>query len=78
MTLWDLEEERVALVMGFVDGISPAYQQRLQDLGFHISQKVTCLKCLPFGGPKVIAIGTSVYSLSKELALSMTISPVTY
>lgn len=74
MTLWDLPQNAKALVSGFAQEISDKYRLRLDDLGFASGEEVTCLKTIPFNGPRVYKIGDSVFSVDREIASQILVS----
>ncbi len=73
-TLWDLPQNSTAFVSGFTREISEKYRLRLDDLGFATGEKVTCIKRIPFNGPRVYKIGDGVFSIDKDVAAQILIS----
>jgi Fe2+ transport system protein FeoA len=70
MTLKSLDSckiKRQVYCIAALDG-DPLLVRRLQELGFHQGQKLELLLRAPFGGPLVIAMGTSVLSLRSQEA----------
>jgi Fe2+ transport system protein FeoA len=69
--LWDLRPGEAAMVTGFDDGLSVAYQGRVMEFGFQPGARVQCLLNPGFGAPRVYSISNSVFSLDKEIAAAV-------
>ena len=69
--LWDLRPGEAAMVTGFGDGLSVAYQGRVMEFGFQPGARVQCLLNPGFGAPRVYSISNSVFSLDKEIAAAV-------
>ena len=76
MKLWELNEEQSAEIRGFDDGLSPAYTQRLKELGFVVGAPIKCIKKTPFRAPRVFEVSGGVFTLEKEAASYIQISPL--
>ena len=74
--LWDLRSGETATVTGFDDALSESYQGRIMEFGFQPGTPVQCLLTPGFGAPRVYAISNSVFSLDREIARSVYVSPV--
>lgn len=57
-----------AIFDGYCDSMSKVYQDRLADMGFIGGVKVACVRRLPFKGPLMLRMFSSIYSLGLELA----------
>ena len=68
MTLWTLKEKAVAVICGLSDSIPDRYRRRLRELGFHLDERVICVKWTFAGGPRLYRVGNCVYSLEKDIA----------
>lgn len=68
INLWDLKEKANAIICGLSDSIPDRYQRRLRELGFHVDERIVCVKWTFAGGPRLYRIGNCVYSLEKDIA----------
>lgn len=68
ITLWSLQENAEAVIRGLADSIPDRYRRRLRDLGFHVDERIVCVKRTFAGGPRLYRIGNCVYSLEKKIA----------
>ena len=68
MSLWTLKEKENGFITLFDQNINKGHALRLKEIGLQKGTKVTCLKVLPFGGPRVFQISDSVFSLDKSIA----------
>lgn len=75
MTLWDAPKGTVAAIVGIDPTLDPQVQLRLRDIGIEPSRQLICLQRGPFGGPVVISVADTVYSLEQPIALRIRISP---
>jgi len=67
MKLKDLQRSQSAIITSF-GNLSPAFANRLQDLGFDINERITCVNRLAFGAPCVYQVGSDVFSLDSNLS----------
>ncbi|MBN1377660.1 MAG: ferrous iron transport protein A [Gammaproteobacteria bacterium] len=67
-SLWDLPAGEKCQVQGFHLELDASYCLRLQELGFHPGQSVTCILAPSFGAPKLYRVHNSVYSLDDRVA----------
>lgn len=70
--LWDLKEQTKAKIKS-IENVSEV-SDRLSQLGFKPGSEVTCVKKLPFNGPRAYQVSDSVFSLDKETANKIKIS----
>lgn len=73
MSLWNL----CAGTGGVVNEIEECSQdvlERLKEIGITVGSTITCVRDIPFGGPKLYCLSDSVFSLEKELAQKINIS----
>lgn len=75
MTLWDAPKGTVALIASVDAGLDPQVQLRLRDIGIEPARQLICLQRGPFGGPVVISVADTVYSLEQPIARRIRISP---
>lgn len=75
MTLWDAPKGTVALIASVDTGLDPLVQLRLRDIGIEPARQLICLQRGPFGGPVVISVADTVYSLEQPIARRIRISP---
>ncbi len=68
MNMWQLSANQTAQIIGFSQKISQDQRQRLEDLGFKMSEMVICLRKMPLGGPVVYQVQSTAYAVEKELA----------
>jgi len=68
MSLWNLKEKEIAIICGLSENIPDRYRRRLRELGFHVDEKVLCVKRTFAGGPRLYRIGNCVYSLERDIA----------
>ena len=66
-TLWNVQQGNVAVVSGF-EGISPAYLQRMREIGIDVGAQIKCLNQPPFSAPRQFQICDGVFSLDKDIA----------
>ncbi len=71
MSLWELEEKQSGSIHSVKDDLSPQTIMRLREIGLNKDDNVTCLKKLPFGGPKLFQVSDSVFSLEEDIAKSI-------
>ncbi|MBX7149931.1 ferrous iron transport protein A [bacterium] len=76
MNLWSLLENSQTLITALSDEIPAAYRQRLNELGFHPNEKITCVRVTPAGNPRLYRVGDSVYSLEKEIAVAIEVGDI--
>lgn len=75
MSLWDAPKGTVALIVGVDASLDPQVQLRLRDIGIEPSRQLICLQRGPFGGPIVVSVADTVYSLEQPIARRIRISP---
>lgn len=75
MTLWDAPKGTVALIESVDAGLDLQVQLRLRDIGIEPTRQLICLQRGPFGGPVVISVADTVYSLEQPIARRIRISP---
>lgn len=63
-----MKEKQRAIICELSSKIPGPYQKRLKDLGFHVEEKITCIKRTIAGGPRLYRIGNCVYSLERDIA----------
>lgn len=68
MKLWHLAPQNKAVITHCNHEIDGAYKQRLTDLGFRPGEIVECVRHLPFSGPRVYMVQSTIYALEMELA----------
>lgn len=68
MQLWNMKEKTEAVICALSNDIPDRYRQRLRELGFHVDEKITCVKRTFAGGPRLYQVGNCVYSLEKDIA----------
>jgi len=73
MTVWNMNIGNTAIIES-IDNCSDPFTRRLSELGLFRGAKLTCLKALPFHGPKVYKLSDSIFSLDRELASKIKIS----
>ncbi len=66
--LWHLDSGQSARMTGFDEKLDPRYRDRVEQLGFRPSVKVSCIKAPAFGAPKVYRVNNSVFSLEDSIA----------
>ena len=72
--LWNVRQGSIAVVSGF-DGISPAYLQRMREIGIDIGAPIKCINQPPFSAPRQFQICDGVFSLDKEIAGAIQVLP---
>ena len=72
--LWNVQQGNVAVVSGF-DGISPAYLQRMREIGIDVGAEIKCLNQPPFSAPRQFQICDGVFSLDKNIAGAIKVQP---
>lgn len=73
MTVWNMHIGNSATIES-IDHCSDLFTKRLSELGLFKGAKLTCVKALPFHGPKVYQLSDSIFSLDQELASKIKIS----
>ena len=74
-TLWDLSLYQTAVIQS--DQIkNPVIMKRLNELGFSIGSKVTCVEKIPFGGPKCFLTHRGEFALDKEVSENILVNIV--
>lgn len=75
MTLWDAPKNTSAIIVAIDPALDAQVKLRLRDIGIEPSRQLVCLQRGPFGGPVVIAVADTVYSLEQPIARRIRISP---
>ncbi len=73
LSLWELPINEEALISAVFPILNAKLILRLEELGFEENAPISCLKKMPFKGPKIFQIGDSIFSLTKEIASAVTI-----
>ena len=73
-SMWTISEGGKAKVSGFA-GISAAYLQRMREIGIDLGAEIICVNRPPFSAPRQFQICDGVFSLDKEIAGSIQVSP---
>ena len=68
MSLSMLREREGGVITLLDTHINQGYAKRLRELGFREGERVTCLKILPFRGPRVFQVRDGVFSLDISTA----------
>ena len=63
MSLSMLREREGGVITVLDAGMHQGHANRLRELGFREGERVTCLKILPFRGPRVFQVRDGVFSL---------------
>lgn len=74
-SLWDLGKGANATITGLAQELNQEMVLRLEDMGFAIEQPVVCLQRSFLGGPVVVAVGDTVFSLERQIACSIFVKP---
>ena len=74
-TLWSLKPLQAACIQTLRPVLTPEYRRRLEDFGFAPGKEIRCLQWTPLSGPRVYQVGDSVFSLDRELADAIELSP---
>ena len=77
MNLWQMKEKERGRISKINGEISPNHMQRLQHLGIDVGVEAECTRVTPFSGPKSFQISGGIFSLDREIALHVEISPET-
>ena len=72
-SVWTISQGSTAVVSGF-DGVSPAYLQRMREIGIDIGTSIKCVNRPPFSAPRQFQICDGVFSLDIEIASSIQVS----
>jgi Fe2+ transport system protein FeoA len=75
ITLWDIAPSASCLVSGFDAHLPEPYRVRLMEFGFHPGELVECLLAPQFGAPRVYRVSDTVYSLDRDIATLVHVSP---
>ena len=73
-SMWSVSEGGRAKISGFA-GVSATYLQRMREIGLDLGAEVICLNRPPFSAPRQFQICDGVFSLDKEIADSIQVSP---
>ncbi|MBT1451758.1 ferrous iron transport protein A [Glaciecola sp. XM2] len=76
MTIWDLKKRTKAEITNLTSTLPTNLSMRLAEMGFIEGQIVHCMKRTPFSGPLVIQLQDCVYSIEKDLAQQVHVSPI--
>jgi len=72
-SVWTINQGGSATVSGF-DGVSPAYLQRMREIGIDIGTNIKCVNRPPFSAPRQFQICDGVFSLDLEIASAIRVS----
>lgn len=73
-SMWTISEGGKAKVSGF-SGVSASYLQRMREIGIDLGAEIICLNRPPFSAPRQFQVCDGVFSLDKEIAGSIQVSP---
>ncbi|PKL94677.1 MAG: ferrous iron transport protein A [Gammaproteobacteria bacterium HGW-Gammaproteobacteria-8] len=73
--LWALGRGAAACIFGYTDQLDPAYRTRLAEMGFHPGEQVRCVLRPALGAPRMYRVSNTVYSLDRELAECILVTP---
>lgn len=73
-SMWTIDQGAKATVSGF-SGVSAAYLKRMREIGLDVGAEVICLNRPPFSAPRQFQICDGVFSLDKDIANSIHVSP---
>ncbi|MFZ8932867.1 MAG: FeoA family protein [Bacteriovoracaceae bacterium] len=76
MSLWQLNKNQKAEIIGFSKGLDTKFQKRLNDMGIFQNGQISCFLSTPFKGPKLYTIEGTVLSLTSELASLIQVKPL--
>ena len=68
MNMWQLKAQQKAKILDFSESLSDIQKTRLVDLGFAEHEIVVCVKRIPFGGPAVYQVQSSMFALEGSIA----------
>jgi Fe2+ transport system protein FeoA len=68
MNMWQLNTQQKAKIVDFSASLSEVQKIRLIDLGFALQETVICVKRIPFGGPAVYQVQSSMFALEGSIA----------
>ena len=68
MNMWQLKTQQKARIVDFSASLSDIQKMRLVDLGFAKQETVVCVKRIPFGGPAVYQVQSSMFALEGSIA----------
>ena len=68
MNMWQLKAQQKAKILDFSATLSEMQKIRLVDLGFAKDEIVVCVKRIPFGGPAVYQVQSSMFALEGSIA----------
>jgi ferrous iron transport protein A len=68
MNMWQLKTQQKAKILDFSTSLSDIQKMRLVDLGFAKQEIVVCVKRIPFGGPAVYQVQSSMFALERSIA----------
>jgi len=73
-SMWTIDQGAKARISGFA-GVSAAYLTRMREIGLDIGAEIICLNRPPFSAPRQFQICDGVFSLDKDIADSIQVSP---
>jgi Fe2+ transport system protein FeoA len=68
MNMWQMNTQQKARIVDFAENLSEIQKIRLIDLGFAPQETVVCVKRIPFGGPAVFQVQSSMFALEGSIA----------
>lgn len=75
LTLWDAPKGTVAAISAVDQTLEPQVLNRLMDIGIEPNREIVCLHKGLFGGPIVVSVADTVYSLEQPIARRIQIVP---
>lgn len=73
--LWSLPRGAAARIVGYGDGLEPAWRTRLAEMGFHPGERVCCVLRPALGAPRMYRVSNTVFSLDRALAERILVDP---
>ncbi len=77
MNMWQMNTQQKAKIVDYSATITADQKVRLQDLGFVVQEIVVCVKRIPFGGPAVYQVQSSMFALEGSIARHVQVELVT-
>jgi len=74
-SVWDIPKGVAATIAGLDQSLAPEVVHRLRDIGFAADQPVLCLHRGFLGGPVVVSVADTVFSLEQQIACRILIVP---
>ena len=67
-SIWKLKAGQKCIITEYNSDLSPSYQTRLKDLGFHPGEEVQCVASPSLGAPKLYKINNAIFALDHQVA----------